>query len=393
MRWERFWEAYEAAPLDGRLAMARGRLTEEPDVDGGLIFELLNGLIEPLQAAGRVREVEALLSEVEARHPAAADEEAGWFAMWRAEDALITGGNPLPPMRAWAERAPVIIDMFHRMLEGLMFHGRLGDLAEVLPVAWPRIEASDDVMPHALDAYGTLGMTVALHRHLDERTDLEPLDAALRADLAPYGDASPGWIERFLAIDSGRRTPAWSPADVVGDADDAVAALDALTMAFGRALRVRWSWPRTRAELARTALLDALLDRRDALVSRTPSSGSKPKRPPVGGSARPKPPAWPIAALLVPPPEVLAEAVGQNFDTFGTRVYRGAALLAALPAWLTFIAEVEPEVADAARARRAEFGTRVAPLAATFTQIVYDPAVGDAIEHAWALADRDPQAG
>jgi hypothetical protein len=291
----------------------------------------------------------------------------------------------------------VIIDMFHRMLDGLMFHGRLRDLAAVLPVAWPRIEASDDVMPHAIDAYGTLGMTVALHRHLEERTDLEPLDAGLRADLAPYGDASPGWVERLLAIDSGRRAPAWNPADVVGDDDAAVAALDALTMAFGRTLRVGCSWPRTRAELARAALLDALLDRCDALISKVAPSGPEAKHPPVRGRRRQQLPvrpshAWSVAALLVPPREVLAEAVGRNFDTFGTRVYRGAALLAALPAWLTFIAGIEPAVAEAARARRTELATLVAPLAATFTQVVYDPAVGDAIERAWALPDHDQQA-
>ena len=103
--------------------------------------------------------------------------------------------------------------------------------------------------------------------------------------------------------------------------------------------------------------------------------------------------AWSGAALLVPPREVLAEAIGRNFDTFGTRVYRGAALLAALPACLTFITEVEPAVTDAARARRTGLATLVAPLAATFTQVVYDPAVGDAIERAWALPDRDQQAG
>ena len=142
--------------------MVRGRLADEPDVDGELASELVGGLVQQLQEAGRLRDLEALLSEVEARHPTAAEEKAGWFAMSRAEDALITGGDPLPPVRAWAERAPVIIDMFHRMLDGLMFHGRLRDLAAVLSVVWPRIEASDDVMPHAIDAYGALGMTVAL---------------------------------------------------------------------------------------------------------------------------------------------------------------------------------------------------------------------------------------
>ena len=220
--------------------MVRGRLADEPDVDGELASELVGGLVQQLQEAGRLRDLEALLSEVEARHPTAAEEKAGWFAMSRAEDALITGGDPLPPVRAWAERAPVIIDMFHRMLDGLMFHGRLRDLAAVLSVVWPRIEASDDVMPHAIDAYGALGMTVALRWHLEERTDLEPLDAGLRAELAPDGVASPGWVERLLAIDSGRRAPAWNLADAVGDAIERAWALPDRDQQAGRG----WATPR-----------------------------------------------------------------------------------------------------------------------------------------------------
>jgi hypothetical protein len=354
LRWERFWEEYAAASIDARVAMVRRALREESDLGGGALFEVFDGLSGALQREGRTDEFEALLREAEALHPEAVREERGWFALWRTENALLRGDDPLPPMLAWAAAAARFTELFHRTLDRLAFRGDHRTQAAVLPVAWRAIEGDDDMLGSALDDFRSRGVMTVLHTHREARPGLDAVDPALRADLAPYGQVKIPWVEAFLRVDGGAASP-WPRRDLASAKP--AQALDGLLIAFGRALRERWGWPRARAELARTTLLEMLL-------------GAK---------------ATTVEGRVLPSAAAIEKAVNDHFSLLGLSAWRGVALFAALPAWLTFVADEGLASPEAARTRRDALAPRVSKVASMLEEIEYDPTVRGELERAWAV--------
>jgi hypothetical protein len=360
VRWERFWEDFDAAGLDERIAMARRAFTEEPDGEalGELVFELVEKLTGPLQRAGRTGDLEALLREIEAQYPEAADRNAEWFHLWRTEGALLTGGDVLGPMLAWAPRCFKLVDMFFRALDQLSFHGRQREVGAITAAAWPAI-TQGDVLENGVEELGDLATLTAVGRRLDEDSGLDHLDAALRAETDPFETILP-----------------WSAADVLGD--DAEAVLDRLLIEFAAALRTRWSWPRTRAELARRALLAFLLDRLDEHdQANSPTPGRE-----VEQVAKPAA-AGRVEALVLPSIEVFEKAVSRYFGFLALGSWKGLALFAALPAWTVFVVEQKLASAEAATARREALAKLVPDVIAASESVEYDPLVRAVIERAY----------
>jgi hypothetical protein len=368
VRWERFWEEYDAAGLDERIAMAKRALAEETDDEerGELAFELVEKLVEPLQRAGRTDAFEALLREIEAQYPEAAKRNAEWFSMWRTESALLTGGDALAPMLAWAPRCFKLVDMFLRALDQLSFHGRQRELVAITAAAWPFITRGD-VLESGVDALGDLATLAAVGRRLDEQPGLVQLDGALRAEVDSFKTLIPDWVDRYIKIDRGLAVEPWDAADLLGD--DAEAAIDRLLIEFAAALRTRWSWPRTRAELARRALLTLLFERLDE------PAAPGPKKP--GPAAR-------VEALVLPPAEVFEKALSRHFGFLALGSWKGLALFAALPAWTVFVAERQLASAEAATARRASLAKLLPDILGAADSTGYDPLARAEIERAFA---------
>ncbi|MDB4929862.1 MAG: hypothetical protein JWM10_2346 [Myxococcaceae bacterium] len=365
-RWERFWEDYDAAELDERIAIARRALAAEPDGEelGELAFELVEKLTQPLQRAGRTADLEALLREIEAQYPSAADRNAEWFHLWRTESALLTGGDALAPMLAWAPRCFKLVEMFFRALDQLSFHGRQSELAAVTAAAWPAITGGD-VMESGIDELGDLATLTAVGRRLDESPGLDHLDDALRAEVDRFETIVPAWVDRYIKIDRGLVTDPRSAADLLGD--DAEAAIDRLLIEFAAALRTRWSWPRTRAELARRALLTFLLERLD-------EHDQQVAKPAAAGR---------VEALVLPSSEVFEKAVSRYFGFLALGSWKGLALFAALPAWTVFLVEQKLASAEAAAARRGSLAKLVPDVVVAAEGVGYDPLVRAEIERAF----------
>jgi len=284
------------------------------------------------------------------------------------ENALLTGGAALAPMLAWAPRATKLVDMFYRALDRLSFHGRLGEVAAIAAAAWPAVDGSDKLMDGGAELAYVATMAV-VHRHLDERPELDHLDDSLRAEIAPYGEVRPEWIERFIKADRGLTPTPVGAADLAGDG--ATKAIDRLLIDFGRELHTRWSWPRARAELARNALLGFFLQRLDE--SAAPPKATTESR---------------AEALLLPPAAVFDKGLARHFSSLALGSWRGLAMFAALPAWLTYVAERGLGRAEVAESRREALAALLSKIVEGSQNIEYDPLARAEVERAWAGGGR-----
>ncbi len=314
-------------------------------MDGEEAFELCSELIDLLQRARRFDDVEALIGRVESTCPEAAESEAGYFALWRAENEVLGGrGRELAAVVALGKHLAKVGDLADKLVDRLRFHGRADLLEAMLEVAWPLIRDDDDLMGWVKDEVMNTLIDLILARHLARKRDLRADDPALLADLArsvpelekpasailpflPAPDRSWSRAEVLRAVDQGKDE------DEDEDEEQEQNVLHGLVIEFAYVLQSR-GWTPLRSYMARSAMYNLVMsglesNRRRALANTT--------------------------SLLVPEVDSLrAHVLGQQ-AFLGIKGYIQVAIVLALPRWVEFLVERELVDADKTKATLRNF--------------------------------------
>lgn len=240
-RVERFQEVVVEGPLDEALAEARAML-EWSDLDGEWAFEIVEELGDRLVAAGRREELDALIAEIERRHPEAFAEEAGWLLRRRVALAIEKGEDPSELLATLAEAPIDDISGAVAVVALLSFHGRGAEALELLDelcAAADELEDSDEGEEEdeaRSDALAVLRLAAMMNEQLDHPGEIEPLlEAAGEFDYPAHQ------IEEMLARRAGTAPR--------------VEELEALFTEFAGALHLRHGWSTARTGMAGQLLL------------------------------------------------------------------------------------------------------------------------------------------
>lgn len=319
---ERFWEVFEEAPLDDRLAIVHRLLDGEDEVPGEQLFEMAVRLVGPLRAAERIGDLEALLDRIEEEGGEEVAGEAWWFLLVRAENALLDNRDAFTrAFDAW------IMVAHEHLLEWILFLDRCR-----------YHEVVEDAALSALEFYRehreAEGLTEALREKFAETT-LQLLLTDYRSRLAA-GDADRYDLSEDLEVFEDppekratlllRDSPepggdSWEVSDfsLAENGFDAVqGCLVELTFAFSEWLREEHGWGLHRAELARGELEGYLLTPGDEVDEEEEED-------------------LPAEDLLLPGAEFAEEYLRAGADPLSPEPHRVAALFQALEVWPDFL--------------------------------------------------------
>lgn len=395
--WDDFFVEYYGATLDQQLAMIRRAIAEAPDLSHAYAAEIVPPLTHHLRTAGRIDDIEDLLARLDDRSPELAAASRGFSHYCRLMNALTRAGTHADDdfdvdieahLTALAHAAGEHHEYFLGAVHALMYHGRTSHIVAACRIAWPRVQAADNVAPSVRAAVRSSAIAVALDDFLANHDAWD--ETAFLAHIAPFHVPAmqPWWCDAVAQRNPATRR-ALSRADLLPYRITAASrrALELLLLQFADALHTRWAWPRSRAELAREALAELLAEQaRDAQRER-PAHGRHKGRKQV--KRRRKARGHAPRHLHAAPLPWLANTAA-DVEDFALHVlivpeqrvrqHHAAALVQAAPRWWQILAE--HDVLTAPALHRLQQGTgELAALAIVFYEASADPALARDIAH------------
>jgi hypothetical protein len=242
-----FYERLEIAPLDEMLALAL-EAASHPGFDEEDVFEVGCRLEQALDAAGRYPEFEGVLDAWKQRAPRAHDAEPAVLT-WRVELALRLPGRDVKGPFLTMARELGDAELVLRLAEWCLYRGRIDEAEAALLAAWPRVREAEELAEWTRVDYVSRAALTCMDAGLREAPDLSTRQLDER--LSPFTRAVPHWVERALALRTGREP--WTPrpaSELLNVSPDVLFNEQrALVMALEPELRVRQGWPWGRTQL------------------------------------------------------------------------------------------------------------------------------------------------
>ena len=347
------WEEFNAEEdREGQIAIFL-RSMDDGLLDDEMAFEMLNVIYyRSLEHDGRDR-FDALVATLRERLPDVYASDAHYYLDWLMTNALVTGRlDDIPALaREMGPTAGAHIDTFENTIEMLAYHGQLAALVEMMAVAWPEVRGSSDILPWGVDEFTTRAVDYVIFDYLGRTSTPDAGDPGLLAAIAPYAAVDPQRLARYLAHLLGQADRHWTMDDfkierrrrsrsMSDDADEETSRQDEgsenlyyLSVEFLGYLRREEAVPYTKGELARSNLLEYILERHDGELEPDDSPFGERK---ASGKRKPKI-SLAQRSLLCPDRGTLDRFLVRFISFFSFRCYPAAATFELVPAWLRFL--------------------------------------------------------
>jgi len=353
------WDEFEAADLESRIALFLRTLDEPELMVGEMAFEMLNTLQHQMAAREERHRFEELTEALRRQCPDVYAEEAGYLLSWRIDNALALGDSSATAAlaRELALIAHEAIDQFFQTMEQLAYYGELNTLLDIMPVAWPRLKASPDIVPWAVDDLASRATDFLIFARLERGELPDAADPELLKQISTYLDINPKSLDEYLGYLTGRTERCWSMAefsftprserrgfrdedeededeiDEHTEKDPGRQNLIHLSAEFlgylGREEKISY----TRGEVGREQIVRYLLDRFDGELVPRPSMLESVLRP----KKKPDPPPPPPPHWLCPDRDTLDVCLSRLCGFLSAQYYKATALFELIPAWLRFL--------------------------------------------------------
>jgi hypothetical protein len=350
------WEQFEAADLEGRIALFNETLASG-EMDREEAYEMLEGIrgeTDPRrdpQARARYAE---LLERLRQEAPDLYRHDRPYYHENLINDAIADGRwEAIPELLAGFAEPPVErgIDLFFDLIDQMRYHGQTEPLIHTMKQMWPAVLDSVDsekLVPWTSDELGGELLLLMFFQYMETAETPHADDPALLEAAAPYGDFNVEWLEQAIRHLSAPAPSPWRRADF-GEAVDAeqwADNLSTLLFEFMADQRRRAGVPFSKSNLAREQLLE-LLHQQFAEPER--GSTRRPGKERAKKRVRRRPAVQPSS--LVPRYALLDRHLAEQFRFLAAKPYRAAALTELLPAYLHFLARlglIHPAEMDAA---------------------------------------------
>jgi len=385
--WDRFWERFEAADLEGKEALFEKALASGEAGSGGA-FEMLGEIRDTLDLDDpqhRARYA-ALVEELCEGAPDVYGENAGYYQRNLISDAIAAGRwDDVPGLLVpFADELATDLDLLSEIIDQLSYHGCIQPLIQVMAQAWPTVQHSDEVTDWGVDDFAGRLMKLHLFHYLETAEDPRATDPEFREATAPYGEWEDGWLERVVPRLTAPKPSEWEIEDFGPnvDADQWEENLTSLLAEFV-ADRHRAGVPYSRGDMAWIEL--GQIARYQLTMLPKPFEAERRGTP--GGRRRKKREVLiPAPVPLVPRYRNVEKSVVDLFPFLGAEPYRAIALMELLPSYLHFLARlglIHPDQMDAAL-------DELRPLSGQTLRLVKshrtDPRAIEALRAAWSSA-------
>lgn len=383
--WERFWDRFETADLDGKEALFEKALGSG-EMGSGAAFEMLGEIRDMLDLDNPRHQARyaKLVEQLRERAPDVYGENADYYRRNLISDAIAAGRwDDLPPLLApFADELAANPDLFSEIIDQLSYHGRIELLIQVMAQAWPTVQDSEEVTDWGVDEFAGRLMKLHLFHYLETTDDPRADDPALREATAPYGEWEDGWLERVIPRLAAPGPSEWEIDDFGPDvdADQWGEKLTSLLAEFV-ADRRRAGVPYSRGDMAWMELGKIL--RYQLAVPPKPFEAER-RGTPGGRRRRRREILIPAPVPLVPRYRSVEKSVVDLFPFLGADPYRAIALMELLPSYLHFLARlglIHPDQMDAALDELRSLSKQTVAVVRSHR---VDPRAVEAVEAAWS---------
>lgn len=406
---EEFWDAFEAADFDGRIALFQRAVTE-PDLIGadGMVDMLLD-LKGATDTAERRRQLTALMDPVAEQRPEVYAKCEPFYTAWRITGAVIDGrrAEVLDLATRMGELAGEHIDDFNQVADRLAWHGELEALSAGLRAGWPHVRDSREILAWAINDFADKGANCAMFEWLERNPGAHQVDAELR-EAVSYFLPELGWrLEAVITRLAGWSRGGWDAADFQfltrppsrtgkrsrprdddddgsSDSTDTAAGGDPeerrlwdLALEFIHYARQREGITYTKAWLFEQNIVEYLGQRRTGDLEPRESMLQAMLRPRRKPASRRKPPV--PEHVLCPDARSLEAYLADRFTMMAYQPYKAVVTLELLPVWLRFL-EGEGLLDPAGHAKTLQELRELPPKLAKLLEEPYDPALGRSLD-------------
>jgi hypothetical protein len=348
------WEEFQAADSAGRLAVYLKTIDDPELMDDEMAFEMLSRLYADVVKSGERSHFDEWVAVLRHRRPEVYDEGAHYYLSWSLESALAEGRTESVRTLSLelAAHAGRDIDIVHRSLEALAYHGQLSILVEALRIAWPHIKSSSNVTPWGVSELAEEGSAYEIYHYL-EHTPAPDLDDPVLLEPVRFffDDPNMDFLRQFIGDVTGRNAHAWKLGDFAlrprrkrhddWDEDEeekeerpdpGAENLIRLIAEFIGYLRRQEGVPFPRGQLMRKELARYFFRRHEGELDPQLSMMEAALHP-DRKLPKPPPPIHPLCPERITLEVCLAKMMGFLNGLY----YRSAALFEIVPAWLRFL--------------------------------------------------------
>jgi hypothetical protein len=362
--WNARYEEFEASDYEARIALFKQTLDDVELMDGEMAFEMLSGLFAQAAERNERDRYDLLIESLRERLPEVYKKEAHLLLENRILNALVM--KRPEDVRALAlelaDLADDHIDIWDLVESRLAYHGYLDTLVEAMRLAWPKVRASNEIVPWGIDEFNERALQYETLNYIAKTPEPKGDDPALLERLVFFAGEGLD-VDRMRVIVgqlSGRTEHRWVMDDFklappkrrsrddwdgetgeeeVNEAskpDSARINLYDLTLQFvnyaHRIEDVAW----TKANLASSEIFNFIVRRnageleyRESMLDSALRSAGQ-KRGPIRKFKR-------YEHLLCPDRERLDTFLAENLQILNHQPHKVAAAMELIPAWMRFL--------------------------------------------------------
>jgi hypothetical protein len=372
LQWHAIWNEFKSQQGEAREAVFLRTLDDNELMNDEAAFEMLNGLHEDAVARGERERFGQMVETLAERRPELYQQNAHYYISWQLLDALADGRpDVLSLTRALAGKAGRDIDVVHRGLAALAYHGQLAPLVEAMRIGWPLVRDSGNVMGWGIGEFAETGASYEMYAYLEAVSSPDPSNGELLERIRYFvEDPRLENMAEFIGDVSGQGDRAWTVADFTlsppknhrrrdewddeDDEDNEPPAdrgsqnLYRLITQFVGYLRRVEQVPYPRGELIRHALRGYFIERHRGDLNPRLSMLDQALHPKKKLPPPPKP-----SHPLCPERVTFEICLAQKFGFMSAQHHKAAALFEVIPAWLRFL-QSKKLIDDEQRARTLE---------------------------------------
>lgn len=353
---EKRWFEFQDADYEEQIALCHQTIDEPALMDEENAFEMFNTIFYSTVERGERSRFEALANKLREHLPDIFAAEAHFILDGQITNALAEGRQKdvLPLALELAQTGGEHLDMFVHTLDMLEYHDQLAVLLKVTPVAWPDVK-DGGYFEWGVREFAARAGDYIVFGFLELNPALQADDPDLQEKLSfYYDDLDQEAFASFIEYMTGRAGRQWTMRDFGFEhqlptkkkgkkttkstelSDEAEQNLYDLTFDFLYYLRHEENVPYTKGRLARTSLLQYLVDRfagelapREGLLQATMREGfaAEPRK-----SKQQTPDHW-----LCPDRNTLDHYLATLVDFMSGRYHQAVATFELVPAWLRFL--------------------------------------------------------
>ena len=371
LKWDAIWSEFKSQHGEAREAVFLRTLDDNELRDDETALAMLEGLHEDAVARKERERFGRMVDTLAERWPEVYQQGAHYYLSWQLLDALADGRpDVLALTRALAAKAGRDIDVVHRGLRALAYHGQLIPLVEAIRIGWPLVRESDNMMGWAIGEFAEAGAAYEMYAYLEMTPSPDPSDVELLERIRYYAeDPRLEYVAEFIGDVSGAVDSVWTVADFAlappkkrrprddwdDDEEDTETPVDRgspnlfrLVTQFVGYLRRVEQVPYARGELIRHALHGYFIERNRGDLNPRLSMLDQAIHPNKKLPPPPKP-----SHPLCPERVTFDVCIGQMFGFMSAHHHKAAALFEVIPAWLRFL-QSKNLIDDEQRARTLE---------------------------------------